>query len=127
MQKIFIVEDSPLLQERLARLVGALPHARVVGQAASAEKAIAAIVQARPDVVLLDVSLEHGSGFDVLRALREREPGIDVYMLSSFATEPYRRHAARLGARGYFDKTTEFEQVREAIAARIPAIPAPVH
>jgi hypothetical protein len=39
-------------------------------------------------------------------------------MLSSFASEPYRRLAARLGARDFFDKSTEFERVRDLIAAR---------
>ncbi len=118
MQKVFIVEDSPLLQERLARLIGALPGTRIVGHAASAVDALAGIARERPDVVLLDLCLHQSSGFDVLRALHERAPGIDVYMLTSFATEPYRRHAERLGARGFFDKSTEFERVRDVIAER---------
>ncbi len=118
MQKVFIVEDSRLLRERLERLITALPDTLVIGHAESAPQALAEIARARPDVVLLDLCLEGSSGFDVLRALHEREPGIDVYMLSNFSSEPYRRHAERLGARGFFDKSTEFERVRDAIAAR---------
>ena len=91
MQKVFIVEDSPLLQERLARLIGALPGTRIVGHAANATEALAGIARERPDVVLLDLCLHQSSGFDVLRALHERAPGIDVYMLISFATEPSSR------------------------------------
>ena len=49
------------------------------------------------------------------------EPGIDFYMLSNFATEPYRRHAERLGACGFFDKTTDFDRLRELVAQRIAA------
>ena len=45
-------------------------------------------------------------------------PEVTVYVLSSFATEPTRRVAARLGACGFFDKATEFERVREAVATR---------
>jgi DNA-binding NarL/FixJ family response regulator len=74
--------------------------------------------------VLLDLCLERSSGFDVLRELQAREPGIDVYMLSNFASEPYRRHAARLGARGFFDKSNEFERVRDVIAQRASAVHA---
>lgn len=118
MQKVFIVEDSDLLRERLERLITALPGTRVVGHADSAGEALAAIARERPDVVLLDLCLRESSGFDVLRALHEREPGIDVYMLSNFASEPYRRHAERLGARDFFDKSSEFERVRDVIAAR---------
>ena len=65
----------------------------------------------------VDVSLAQGTGFDVLRALHARAPDVDVYMLSNFATEPYRRLAERLGARGFFDKTTELERMRDAVAA----------
>jgi DNA-binding NarL/FixJ family response regulator len=118
MQKIFIVEDSPLLQERIAALIAGLPGTRVVGHAASAAQALAGIARERPDVVLLDLCLHKSSGFDVLRALHESAPGIDVYVLTSFATEPYRRHAGRLGARGFFDKSTEFERMRDVIAER---------
>ena len=118
-QDIFIVEDSALVRERLLELLGEVPETRVVGTAAGADEAIRDILADRPDVVLLDLRLAQGSGFDVLRALHEVAPEIDVYMLSSFATEPYRRLAARLGARDFFDKSTEFERVRDTLAARL--------
>jgi DNA-binding NarL/FixJ family response regulator len=75
-------------------------------------EAIDGILAARPDVVLLDLSLEHGSGFEVLAAVHELEPAIAFYMLTNFASEPYRRHAERLGARGFFDKSTDMERMR---------------
>jgi len=115
---VYLVEDSPLVRERLLELLEAVPETRVVGTAAGADEAIEEILAGRPDVVLLDLRLAQGSGFDVLRALHDAAPEIDVYMLSSFATEPYRRLAARLGARDFFDKSNEFERVRDAIAAR---------
>jgi len=116
--KVFIVEDSPIIRERLLALLGSIEGAAAVGQASSAEEAIEGILQARPDAVVLDLKLAAGSGFDVLRAVHERAPGIDLYMLSNFAAEPYRRMAARLGARDFFDKSNEFQRVREVLAAR---------
>ena len=116
--KVFIVEDSPIIRERLLALLGSIEGAAAVGQASSAEEAIEGILQARPDAVVLDLKLASGSGFDVLRAVHERAPGIDLYMLSNFAAEPYRRMAARLGARDFFDKSNEFQRVREVLAAR---------
>jgi len=118
MQKVFVVEDSPMLRERIVQMLNALPDTVVSGEAASAPEAIAAILKERPDVVVLDLCLQHSSGFDVLSRLSELEPGIDVYMLTNFASEPYRRHAERLGAKGFFDKSTEFERVRDMIAQR---------
>jgi DNA-binding NarL/FixJ family response regulator len=121
MQKVFIVEDSPILRQRVTQLVNALPDTRVVGHAASAAEALAGILHHGPDIVLLDLCLERSSGFEVLREVAAREPAIDVYMMSNFASEAYRRHAERLGAKGFFDKTTEFERVRELIAKRAAA------
>jgi len=118
MQSVFLVEDSASIRERLVRLLESVPGAQLVGQAGDADEAIAAILAARPDVVLLDVQLEQGSGFDVLHAVHSLEPRIAFYMLSNFATEPYRRHAERLGARGFFDKSTDFDRLRDLVAQR---------
>lgn len=118
MQKLFLVEDSPLVLERLIARLGALPNTRIVGHAAGAEESVRAILAIKPDVVVLDLKLAQGTGFDVLIELRDKAPGIDLYMLSNYCSEPYRRQAERLGARGFFDKTTQFEQVREALADR---------
>jgi len=115
MQKVFLVDDSPLVRERIAKMVEALPQLRLVGEAAGVPEAIRGILAAKPDLVLLDLSLENGSGFDVLSAVHRREPGIAFYMLSNFASEPYRRHAERLGARGFFDKSTDLERLRSIL------------
>lgn len=122
MKRIFIVEDSQMLRERLEKLLNALPDTLLLGHARSADAAVAAILATRPDIVLLDLCLENSSGFDVLRRVRPIEPGIDFYMLTNFASEPYRRHAERLGARGFFDKSSEFERIRDAVAAHQGAI-----
>lgn len=115
-RNVYLVEDSPLVSERLLEMLESVPGVRVTGRAAGADEAIREILAARPDVVVLDIRLAQGSGFDVLRTLHDRAPEIEVYMLSGFATEPYRHLAARLGARGFFDKSTEFARVRDAVA-----------
>jgi DNA-binding NarL/FixJ family response regulator len=101
-----------------------LPDTQVLGHAAEADGAIRDILASAPDVVLLDIALAAGSGFDVLRAVRPQAPQIDFYLLSNFSAFPYRQLAQTLGARGFFDKSTEFERVREVIAERA-ARPAP--
>jgi DNA-binding NarL/FixJ family response regulator len=117
MQKIFLVEDSPLVLGRLIDLL-ALPNTRVVGYAARADEAIRGILSTRPDVVVMDLKLAQGTGFDVLIEVHSQAPGIAFYMLSNFASEPYRRQAERLGACGFFDKTSDFERVRDVVAQR---------
>ena len=117
--EVFLVEDSAHVAQRIEEMLVAIEGVRTVGSAARADHAIRDILDLRPDAVLCDISLAQGTGFDVLRALREQAPGVEVYMLSNFATEPYRRLAARLGARDFFDKSTELVRLRDAVAERV--------
>ena len=116
--QIYIVEDSAAVRSRLIAMLGEVPGAEVAGAAAGATQATREILESRPEMVILDLSLAEGGGFDVLRELRAKAPEIDVYMLSNFSAYPYRQLAERLGARGFFDKTKEFARVREAAAAK---------
>ena len=118
MQTVYLVEDSRIVRERLEAMLAQVPQAQVVGHASSAREAISDILAKKPDIVLCDLSLQRGTGFDVLRALSAKAPEIECYMLSNFATQPYRRLAAELGARDLFDKSTEFECVRDLVAKR---------
>ncbi|HET7198784.1 MAG TPA: response regulator [Burkholderiales bacterium] len=124
--EVFFVDRSPESRARLRSLVEAIDGAHVAGDAAGARAAVGAILAGKPDVVLVDVLLEDGSGFEVLREVGAREPGIALYMLSNYASEPYRRHAARLGALDFFDRTTELGRLREALAARARLTRRPV-
>jgi two-component system, OmpR family, response regulator len=121
MPDIYLVEDSSLVRERLEAMLAEVPQTRVVGHAGTAVEAVSEILAKKPDMVVVDLKLAQGTGFDVLRALRTKAPEIDCYMLSNFATQPYRRLAAELGARGFFDKSIEFERVRDVVAQRAAA------
>ena len=115
--KIFLVDDSAPVRERIEAMLASIPCLQVIGQAADADAAVRGILDGQPDIVVLDLKLGEASGFDVLRALREAGSRAEVYMLSNFATPAYRRRAEQLGAQGFFDKSTEFEHLRAAIAA----------
>lgn len=115
---VFIVDDSPVVRERLAAMVEELSEVEIVGQADIAFEAIASIRQTRPQVVVLDISMPGGSGMYVLETLN-REPQRPVMiMLTNFAHEQYRRRCLQLGADFFFDKSTEFNQVLDVLRAR---------
>ena len=115
--QVFLVEDSTLVRERLQSLLLQVPGTAIVGHANGATAAIRDILATRPDLVVLDVQLAEGSGFDVLRALHAHAPELKVVMLTNYSADPYRQIAERFGARALFDKTKEFERVRELVAA----------
>jgi DNA-binding NarL/FixJ family response regulator len=107
------------VRERVVALLASIEGVATVGTAATASEAERDILATNPDAVLLDIKLAQGSGFDVLRALRAQAPQIEVYVLSNFAAAAYRQLAASLGARGFFDKSTEIEAMRRTIAERV--------
>ncbi len=117
--KVFLVEDSALLRERLEAMLASIHGSITVGSASGADDALQAILASGADTVVLDLHLAQGSGMEVLRALSERAPQVQVYILTNYPNDAYRRAAERLGARGFFDKSTEFEQLRAALAARV--------
>ena len=105
-----------MVRERLEALLAEIPGTTIAGRAAGAADAIRDILATRPDMVLLDVQLAEGSGFDVLRALHAERPELPVVMLTNYSADPYRQIAERFGVRAFFDKTKEFERVREVLA-----------
>jgi DNA-binding NarL/FixJ family response regulator len=116
--KVFLVEDAPLLRERLEAMLNAIPGVKTVGYAAGAHAAVEGIVGTGADAVVLDIQLAQGNGFDVLRALQSRAPQVAVYVLTNFATEGYRKAAERLGARGFFDKSNDIGLLRAALSPK---------
>ena len=108
-----------MLRERLEKMLAAIPGAQTVGHAPNARGAIAGIEASRPDAVVLDIQLEEGNGFDVMRAVRASVPQASFYVLTNFAHEGYRRMAEKLGARGFFDKSKEFEALQAALRAAV--------
>jgi DNA-binding NarL/FixJ family response regulator len=115
--EVFLVEDSQLVRERLESLLAEVPGATIVGHATRATDAIRDILATQPDLVVLDVQLAEGSGFDVLRALHAQAPQLEVVMLTNYSADPYRQIARRFGARALFDKAREFERVRDLVAS----------
>lgn len=100
------------IEEMLAEIPGTFP----AGHASTAGQAVQEILECHPNVVLLDMQLAQGSGLEVLRAVRPQRPAIVFYMFSNFSTLIYRRIALQLGAAAYYDKTSEFGDLRKAIA-----------
>jgi DNA-binding NarL/FixJ family response regulator len=120
---VLLVEDSPVLAERLREALGAMP---AVGEVRTVDRETAAIdALAGADVVVLDLHLKQGTGFGVLRALRDRpEPPPVVIVFTNHDVPGYRTRAASLGAGHFLDKARDFDRLgdllREVHLARSP-------
>jgi len=116
--RVFLVEDSPMIRERLVALLSPIAGAEIVGFSDRSDQAVGEILKLRPDAVVLDLNLAHGTGVDVLRGLQDAASEAEVYVLTNFVNPQYRKLCMHLGARGFYDKSKEFEKVRDVMAAR---------
>jgi DNA-binding NarL/FixJ family response regulator len=112
--KVFLVDDSAMIRDRVAAML-ATQDMDIVGQAETPQTSIDGILAAHPDVVVLDVQLEGGTGLEVLRAVRQVEPSIAFVVFSNNAGPAYRKRYLGEGARRFLDKTTEFDQLVTAV------------
>ena len=122
--KVFLAEDSAPLRARLVTMLTAVANVSVVGEAATPAAAIKGILQTRPAFVVLDIHLAGGSGIDVLRAIRAADAGIVFIVLTNVPAPQYRKVYMQAGASYFLDKATEFETVREIIAASAARVDA---
>lgn len=113
--KIFIVEDSGVVREHLQSLLSDIPGVAVVGYAENELDAIERIDTLRPDVVTLDLRLQLGSGFNVLKDIKTHHPEIKVIVLANDDNRIYEDKCMRAGADCFFDKTFQFSRVYSAL------------
>ncbi|MFC4590983.1 response regulator [Sphaerisporangium corydalis] len=101
MIRVFLVDDHEVVRRGVAALLSVEDDIEVVGEAGTAESAVARIPALKPDVAVLDVRLPDGSGVDVCREVRSRVPGLACLMLTSYADEEALFTAVMAGASGY--------------------------
>lgn len=109
--KILLVEDSETVSERLNELLSEVPSVQLIGAASDVETAVRRFQRAKPDAIILDLKLQAGSGFDVLRHVKATKEAPLVIILTNYAFDHYRAKGEELGADYFFDKSTEFEKV----------------
>ncbi|HVZ43708.1 MAG TPA: response regulator transcription factor [Ramlibacter sp.] len=114
--KVFLAEDSAPIRQRLGAMLTAAAM-DVVGEGDTPERCISGIRETRPDVVVLDVQLEGGTGLEVLRAIRGEQPTVAFVVLSNNSAPAYRKRYLAEGASRFLDKATEFEQLAQAVTA----------
>ncbi len=113
--RIFIVDDHPLVREWLGSLLRLQPDLEVCGEAGDPVHALAAMTAAPPDVAVVDLSLEHGSGLELIKDLRNQLPAVPVVVLSMHEEISDIERALRAGARGYVMKRESTSQIVTAI------------
>jgi len=124
--KVFIVDDSSVVRERLVAMLSEHPEIEIVGQAADAFSALEAIPHLKPDVVILDIYMPgSAAGMYVLEKIGSGRNAPIVIMLTNYSYDQYRKRCLDAGAAFFFDKSTEFEKVPEVLMALLSSATRP--
>jgi DNA-binding NarL/FixJ family response regulator len=113
--KIEIVDDTPIVRERLREMVQTMATFTIVGEAGTPGDAIAVFERERPDVIILDMKLQGGTGIDVLQAIRKVDKDIQIIVWTNFPYERYRAISKAMGADYFFWKATEYDKLIETL------------
>ena len=115
MIKVYIVEDSPVMVERIEAELLSVPQVELVGVADSEEEALHDIPLLKPDFLILDIMLKSGDGINVLKKIKADYPSIKISMLTNYSTPEFFNKCKMLGADYFFDKAKDFNKIIEAV------------
>jgi DNA-binding NarL/FixJ family response regulator len=113
--RVFLVDDHPLVREGLANLINEQTDLIVCGEAEDSAGAITGIAKTRPDVALVDISLKNESGLELVKNLESQFPLVALIVLSMHDEALYAERALRAGARGYVMKRESTKSVLASI------------
>jgi DNA-binding NarL/FixJ family response regulator len=124
--RVILVEDSARIRARIAESLSEMPNVRIAGEAETEREAISLLERGDWDAVVLDLQLKQGTGISVLKALRKlaRAAGTRVIVFTNYSFPQYRERSMALGADFFFDKSRDFNRVREVLADMAGSAPA---
>jgi DNA-binding NarL/FixJ family response regulator len=115
--RVMLTDDHALVRAGLRRLLESQPDLLVCGEEADGESALKALPTARPEVLVLDLTMPGLDGFEVLRRAKRAYPELKVLVLTMHANPEYVQRAITDGADGYLLKDSAVQDLVAAIAA----------
>ncbi len=113
--RVFVVDDHPIVRQGLALLINREADLAVCGEAEDAQTAVHSVATTKPDILIVDISLNGPDGLDLLKDIRIRYPELPVLILSMHDESVYAERALRAGAQGYIMKQEATEKVLVAL------------
>jgi hypothetical protein len=103
--KIYLLDDHPIVIEGLKKVIDAQEDLQVIGSTEDANAALQQMTKAKPDIVVLDITLKDRSGVDVIKKIRASLPATQVLVYSMHDENVYAERCLRAGAMGYLMKS----------------------
>src|SRR5580700_3935542 len=114
-RQVFVVDDHPIVREGLTPLINREADLAVCGAAEEMHSALRTIEALKPDILIVDISLNGPDGLDLLKIIRARDPFLPVLILSMHDESIYAERALRAGANGYIMKQEATERMLVAL------------
>ncbi len=115
MIRVVIVDDHAVVRAGLKQYFADQVDLRVTGEAANGREALDLVRRGDVDVIVMDLSMPDQSGVDALAAIKAREPGLPVLILSGYPEAHYATTLLKQGASGYLNKECDPEEIVKAI------------
>ena len=113
--RILLVDDHPMVRERLAEIINKEPDLKVCGEAEDRHEAVAAVAARHPDLVIVDLSLKNSDGLELIKDIHSRRTKVRTLVLSMHDESLYAERAIRAGASGYITKQEATRKILLAI------------
>ena len=113
--KILLVEDTHLTVVLLAELVQSVPYDVNLIVADTEQDGVRSAIDDRPDIIIIDLVLKKGNGFNVLRCITDMEPKPTAIVLTNFSLPKYKQYALLNGAEYFLDKASDLENLPSLI------------
>lgn len=113
--RVFLVDDHPVIREAIRDRIESTMDIVVCGEASSSDEAFRRIEKLRPDVVIVDISLDDAHGLDLTQNVRAQHPDVQIIVFSMYDESVYAERAIRAGASGYLMKSDPTKNLVEAI------------
>jgi two-component system, NarL family, invasion response regulator UvrY len=113
--KVLVADDHAIVRRGLRQILAETPDIMVAGEAASGDEVLRLVREQRWSVVILDLSLPHGSGLDLLAEIRRERPEIPVLILTVHPEDQYAVRCIKAGAAGFLTKESAPERLIEAV------------
>ncbi len=114
-RKIFIVDDHPIMRQGLGQLINHEPDLEVVGEAEDAATALSGVMETKPDLVIIDISLPGKNGLELIKDIRAVQRQVALLVHSMHDESLYVERVLRAGAQGYIMKHEGGKKVMDAI------------
>jgi len=115
--RILVVDDHPIVRQRLKALLEGRPGWEVIGEAADGEEAVQKAKDLSPDVMVLDVTMPRMNGLEACRLLRRQSPQLEILFVSQHDSPQMMREALEAGGRGYIVKSNAARDLLAAVEA----------